>query len=370
MRVLHFASWYPSEAHDQLGNFVQRHIEAIALNHPSAVVYANPHTHPHIDMTTRAGVLECRAYVKDRKPRAWRVDMALERLVRRQIIPNWGRPDLVHLHVAAEAGDAALRWARRWDVPLVVTEHWTAYHETEGGAFTSKQARRVRRVLGAADRLAPVSQHLAQAMAPFASGTPSQVIPNVVDCDRFQLGAGSPPGGPKKFFHVSSLLEQQKNVFGLLEAFASALDGGLSAELFIAGSGDDTPYRVWAAEHHLVNHIHFLGRLDPTQVAHHMAHSDALVLFSRSENMPCVMVEAWSAGTPVIATDVGGVAEFLTPENGALLPSEDRAALTDIMLNWDPIARDRPAIRRYAEAQFSRPAIAAAYAKLYSSITP
>lgn len=369
MRVLHFASWYPSNAHDQLGNFVQRHVEAIALNHASAVVYACPHTKPSTVIDADSEVFECRAYVRDRKPRAWRVDMALERLVRRHVIPAWGRPDIVHLHVAAEAADAAVRWARRWDVPFVITEHWTAYHEAEGGAFSDRQERRVRRVLGAADGLAPVSEHLGLSMAPFASGTPHQVIPNVVDCELFNLGVGTSSTDPVKFFHVSSLLEQQKNIFGMLRGFAKALEGGLAAELHIAGSGDDAPYRAWANERNLSAHIHFLGRLAPHEVARHMGSSDAFVLFSRSENMPCVMVEAWATGTPVIATDVGGVSEFLTSDNGVLLRSEDESALAEAFQRWNRRHWDRAAIRQSAQAQFSRHAIAAAYSKLYALVS-
>ncbi|MDG2426323.1 MAG: glycosyltransferase family 4 protein [Flavobacteriales bacterium] len=365
MRVLHFVSWYPSKEHDQLGNFIQRHIEAIGLEHDCSVVYARTAGRRETEVRVERGVWTGRVFVPDRKPRAWRVNMALERLVKQELIPSWGRPDLVHLHVAAEAAEAAVRWAKRWDVPLVVTEHWTAYLSAK--ALTGRRQARARRALNAANILAPVSAHLGRALHKHAPAISRQVIPNVVDCEQFELGAGAQ--GAHRFFHVSSLNDQQKNVIGLLEAFAQALSQGADAELVVAGSGDDAAFQSWARDQGLESRISFLGRLTSDEVAREMAAADALVLFSRAENMPCVMVEAWAAGTPVIATDVGGIGEFLTSDNGILLDSEDVAALADAMAEWNRKQWDRQGIRSKAQAQFSRAAIAAAYTDLYCSLT-
>ena len=43
---------------------------------------------------------------------------------------DW-KPDLVHVHVAHPAGAAAVAWAKRWGVPVVLTEHWTGYHDAK-----------------------------------------------------------------------------------------------------------------------------------------------------------------------------------------------------------------------------------------------
>ena len=40
LRVLHLASWYPTAVHGTLGNFVQRHVEAVATMHRCEVLAA------------------------------------------------------------------------------------------------------------------------------------------------------------------------------------------------------------------------------------------------------------------------------------------------------------------------------------------
>lgn len=68
-------------------------------------------------------------------------------------------------------------------------------------------------------------------------------------------------------------------------------------------------------------HIDLRGLLSNKEVHSLLSsiHVDALLLTSESEGAPIVICEALSYGVPVIATDVGGVAELITPATGALL---------------------------------------------------
>jgi glycosyltransferase involved in cell wall biosynthesis len=102
--------------------------------------------------------------------------------------------------------------------------------------------------------------------------------------------------------------------------------------------------------------------------------SAALVLVpSRWEGMPNVVLEAMAAGRAVVATQVEGVRELLGPECSAQsTPVHDLAAFVDrvIELARDPVERTRlgEANARRARERFSIDAMVDAYAALYRTL--
>ena len=92
-------------------------------------------------------------------------------------------------------------------------------------------------------------------------------------------------------------------------------------------------------------HPRLPGQVANQAVMAHYAHEpvDAFILLSESEGLPVSIQEAASAGIPVVATDVGGVRELVTAENGVLLGadpsvSEVVTALECLLLTANPTA--------------------------------
>jgi glycosyltransferase involved in cell wall biosynthesis len=143
----------------------------------------------------------------------------------------------------------------------------------------------------------------------------------------------------------------------LLDAFARA--DLPDARLVVAGDGPDLPrLRERARELGIAPRVHWLGRRD--DVPGVLAGCGAFVLSSRNEGMANVMLEAMSAGTPVIAADVSGVRAAIGVDDdgsaaGWIVPPEDADALAAALREVATLLRDEPdAVHARADAALRR----------------
>jgi glycosyltransferase involved in cell wall biosynthesis len=101
--------------------------------------------------------------------------------------------------------------------------------------------------------------------------------------------------------------------------------------LVLAGDGPcRTELEQLSRDLAVADRVHFLGhRLDAPDV---MAMFDVYCLPSVYEGMPLSILEAWSAGKPVVATDVTGIRDIVIHDtNGILVPLNDPQALAEAL---------------------------------------
>ena len=94
----------------------------------------------------------------------------------------------------------------------------------------------------------------------------------------------------------------------------------------------------------LTGRIDLVGWLDPPALRERLAQATALVLPSRRENYPLVLLEAMAAGVPVVATRVGGIPEMIDDgSSGLLVPPEDpdELAVALARVSKDEVLRDK-----------------------------
>jgi glycosyltransferase involved in cell wall biosynthesis len=122
---------------------------------------------------------------------------------------------------------------------------------------------------------------------------------------------------------------------------------GLSAECWIVGEdrgGGDylRTLRALTAELGLAEHARFLGyRSDVEDL---LRAADAFVLPTTHEGLPFSILEAQSAGLPVVASDIPGVLEVVEDNrSGFIVPADDAAGYADRLarLAHDPELRRR-----------------------------
>lgn len=140
-------------------------------------------------------------------------------------------------------------------------------------------------------------------------------------------------------------------------------------ELLIVGAGaDEAAFQRLAGEIGVADRVRFVGRVKQDELARYFGAADISVLASLREGWPNVLLESMACGTPVVATDVGGVPEIITkPETGRIMKDRSPEALADAVgsLQANPPARD--AVRAYALG-FGWAATARAQADLYAGV--
>lgn len=128
-------------------------------------------------------------------------------------------------------------------------------------------------------------------------------------------------------------LSREKGVDVLLRAASVLAREGLSFELALLGDGlERAALEGLARELDLGGHVRFEGWSNGAQVHARILDSRALILASRSEGLPIVIMEAFALRRPVIASDVGGISELVVPgDNGWIVPSGAVPELADAM---------------------------------------
>lgn len=373
--ILFLSSWYPNTTNPTLGNFVERHARAISRLNRVHVI----HTVPKTKLTTlqwhihaEGGINTCILYHPAIRPHRLFRSFFMAKAIKHLQTKYPFQPDVVHHNVIHPAGRQALKFATQFNVPLVITEHWTGYHEGTHNRLASRDWDEIQRIGQAAHVLCPVTHHLARAMQQRSLQGRYITVPNVVDTECFTTE--QKPKSPFTLLHVSSLLDVHKNVSGLLRAFRKSLDHRPNLRLEIIGDGELDPHRRYAHELGIADQsIGFTGASPIETIAAAMRKAHAVVLFSNYENLPCVIGEAFASGTPVLSTNVGGISEHLDESRGVLIEKGDEIALTEaiIALADQKVTFDAHALRQYAIDQFSEAAIAAAYDEVYRiALTP
>jgi glycogen synthase len=293
------------------------------------------------------------------------------------------RPDVLHVQCFGPNGSYAGALSRITGLPLVVSLQGETMMDDADIFDTSRVLRSsLRAGLRRAAAVTGCSAFtLADAEERFGlKPGRGRVIPNGVQLDGdFRSKDTTAPfvaveGSPDRPYIFALGRVVEKKGFDLLVAAFGAIDEAhRTADLVIGGDGAALEgLRRSAAECGLAGQVHFVGRLSRQQVAAAMAGAAVFVMPSRLEPFGIVILEAWRAGTAVVATSRGGPPEFVRDGlDGVLVDPFDTAAFADGLegLLVDPERRRAMAEAGRVRVQtFGWPAIAEQYRRIYSTV--
>lgn len=249
------------------------------------------------------------------------------------------RPDIVHVQCFGPNGVYATALSALTGLPLVVTLHGeTVTNDHDAYARSLLLRSSLRAALRRAVVVTGCSQFaLEDAIGRFGlDADRACVIPNGLVLQTPGV-APSAAGAP---LHEGSLivlavgrLVHNKGFDLLIEAFASVAARFVDVRLVIAGEGPaGHDLRSLAVRQGLAERVTFPGRLNREEVADALAGATVCVMPSRIESFGIVVLEAWRAGTPVIASSRGGAPEFVEDGvTGVLVDPLDVQSLGDAL---------------------------------------
>ena len=185
-----------------------------------------------------------------------------------------------------------------------------------------------RTVLRHVDKNAVPSRFLHDVFAGF--GIRSEIIPNIVDVDRFAFRRRV-PFAPRIL--STRNFEDLYNVACTLRAFATIQRHRPEATLTLVGGGSgEAALKALAGELRLRN-VRFVGRVPPEDIWRYYAEADIYLQTPNIDNMPASVLEAFASGCAVVATNAGGVPAILTDnQHGLLVNCNDHEAAAAAVL--------------------------------------
>ena len=298
---------------------------------------------------------------------------------------------VIHAHSPVLNGLPALWVARRLGIPLVYEARafWEDAAVDHGTTREGSLRYRVSRALETfmfkrADAVVTIAQAMRREL--IGRGVPAdriRVAPNGVDTEWFQPVERSRPlaerlglnGGPVLSF-IGSFYSYEGLRF-LLAAVPALRERVPDARLLLVGGGEEDA-ALRAAAVPLGDAVIFTGQVPFAEVRDFYSVTDVFVCPRRRMRLtelvtPLKPLEAMSMARPVVASDVGGLAELIEHDvTGLLVPAESREGLVDALAR---LARDGEARRRLGgrarEAMIrerSWPRIVQRYVDLYASL--
>lgn len=268
--------------------------------------------------------------------------------------------DIVHIHLSQKGSfvreGALLRLASMLRLPIVVTVHGSSF-----GDFARRHRRIVRGVLRRADGIATLTERTAVELRSLELSNVT-LVPNAVTPDSVKQDDVHP--GDSMVAVFAGEVSRRKGVDVLLEAWPLVVAAHPGARLELYGAATD----VHVAPGVPVT-VH--GRRPRDEVREAVRTARVLVLPSRAEAFPMSILEAMSAGVPVVATDVGEIPRMLD-DNELVVPPDDSASLAAAIKSlYVDRGRAQRVGRRNAErfAQlFSPEVVAGKYEALYETV--
>ena len=323
LKVLHITNWYPDKINPFKAMWIMKHVDALKLFCDNDVY--------HIEV--RSGCLKfwVNSISKNVKSigmfipfKEWFFIEIFTTIILIYVLTIKARLksyDIINFHIAYPLCTYLHILKYFIKKPIIITEHWSAYHFN----FNVNKLSKLNRIKSIFTNYIPfitVSESLKNDLNIFSNNKNIiHVIPNVVDINTFKyLNIDKTPNS----FFMISYWKWPKFPLIAIKAIDYLKDVNPNIKLIIGGYGSQiSEIKEFIKIKGLEKYIHIKGKMSSNEIALEMNKSLAFIHPSHYETFSVVCAESLCCGTPVIGSKVGGLIENITEEYGILFDNNN-----------------------------------------------
>jgi len=321
LRILHIAPWFPNPKNDIEGVFILEHLKALNKHCYNEVLHISFGNSNFKDIYLTENIKTNRINIKTYTEKWREKEFFAGKAVNRFLNKTNERFDIVNFHIAyPNAININKLIKKHSNLKFAITEHWTAYSNSFNLQKNDKGRKRIENIFNNDIPLFVVSTALGNDIQKFIGDKNRQytVVPNVIDCVNFKY---KPKSIKKEFIFLSiNNWNSMKNPFVLIKAFKLLLEKHKNIKLILGGKGSmNVQMKKLVTDLDINNSVEFVGRLTKKEVVSQLQNSHVYCQSSNYETFSVICAEALITGTPVIATRIGGMLDFINGTNGTLV---------------------------------------------------
>jgi len=375
MKVLHITNWYHSKAAPFLVPYIKEHIMALNKFCDNVVVHLEiQDDNSYVWKEIKGNLSEWESFRITKTVKIpWRIKEWLSSRLLLTVLKEYRvneNYDVLNIHIAYPLCSQIKKILNYLKVPIVFTEHWTAFSFNFNLPENSTSLDRIRIIYQQNIPVLTVSNALADDIKQFSKAEKIDcvIVSNVVDEDIFHFEGIRAIKEPT--FFMVNYWRSIKSPFVIFDAFKELLKNYPNAKLRVGGYGPLwNAMENYVSTNNLKEHIIMIGKLTKADIAKEMQGITSFVHAARHETFSIVTAEALMCGTPVVVSNIDCISEFVDNDNGILvdegIENWVRALEKMIRINTD---FDRKKISSITQSKFSKEAVGAKYYKGLSEI--
>lgn len=322
MKVLFISSWYPNSENPLKGIYVKKHAEAIkqaGVDIQVVAITVSPSSKTFekkiYTNTDNAGMITHQIELNSRFYKWIHLNLFFQyRLIHNYIehdVIKQFKPDIIHANVLYPSGLIGYKLSKRFNLPLVITEHWSKVNKFMNTSLFSYLGKKA---YENASAVTVVSQFLKNNIKKyFENETKIRVVANVVNTAAFVYKSKIKNEQSITFLCTAHWTSPKRPdlIFHALNSFSKIINQKVI--LNIVGEGhliNELKSKEWNFS------VNYKGNLSSEKLAEVIQSSDYFLHASEMETFSIVIAEALAAGTPVLASNVGAIPELINTSNG------------------------------------------------------